>query len=1514
MNKAFKVLWSDARRSFVVSSETQRSHGKPKKFTKTLLATALAGLMAVGSSAFAATTINNDSFANGDYDSTKFISGAGGDITTGGGVDITIQTNGDAREALKAITSGDIDQIREAFGYGNRDLINGGNEGYEATLVGFAGGQNFQDDQTWGSLFMAAAGLSVAGKDDLANVVGKLMDALIPLPFTDFTVDGDININIGGSGTNPLMIGSVGGDNFINTSLSLSMGEVDQDPVYDVHHQDLIRNIVRNGNVNISAQTGNLIGLIGGSSAINLGGMTLFKGKVNAGEDGYKDIYAKVHAKETNVILNGRTDLNLSGETSSVGVFAGGSAIAITGKATSTVTGSSNIVVDTETQGQGFEGINVGLVGGGLSLATMGGSSTTTVEQDTNVEIKNGLAGLVMGGGTAVSADISQVLNYLKGDGYDYSNNILFDEKLIHQGGNASSISQNVNISVGSGSSVFGLMGGGTAIAYQVEDATKASTATASVKTVNIVIGEKGAGSAFNEDGSATGEGRVSKSEYFQALLSVLAPIDSGLDESTIQGVVDTIAGTSGVTVGVLGGGIAASWAREASGDANTTPVATSVVDSVNIGVLSGYNVGIVGGGLAMASAPESRTEDSQDLVQTAASTEVKNGVTMTFAGGETVGVMGGGIAVFSGTKEQNNGIGAQSSVSSVDIGLTGDASIDGVVMGGLAIDDTNPTDDGTPNGNPVATKNVSSVVDQATFVADSGSLNRLNFAAFAGHENQYPNNPNNTAPDVRDHLDALAYAVDHQRVAIVGGGLASGMQDTEEVQGQAHVGSSTISLGGDVQVGSATNTSNVFGGGIAANGGKSTVDEVSIQVSEQATVYGDIYAGGIAQVSGYEGNPEYYNNTVSSVDKAKIAIYGGEIHGDLHASGVVSGIGDNDIENKATATVNDSTIVLGSSEALVKEDALIDGTNTGTSTLQFVQDSFDMTHKSVVGFDTIEGYAQSVTNIAYTFGDKDSTSVTGNVGFASVTAETGKSMTVGTDDAMGAVSIKTIEDNNANLGLGVANGVLALNADSTEDAVVAYQGATVKNAVYVSGVMGSDWLKGSTITVGSFADDTGEGIFVGSDGALIADADGDTNVSNITFADGSKIHFSDVAQAAAGDKTVTVSDDASNTSVDNVLYKATVEQRDQQYIYSFNSRTGSELDEVGLGDVDDTGALGDISTQDDGASDYINDFLDPTTGGVNNGNRSQQINAALNLAAAAGVQTVAIDSATMGMDAASQRASLIHDFAEGGVLFAEASGKRFEMGGSSDFGAIKADLGGLVVGGEYSANDWTFGALANLGTGTVRGQDDNSGIRNEVDYYGVQAYAGKRFGMMNVIGQVGYVTTSNDVSHTTVANEKADIDADVLSVGVRGEIRFDLTQNSRLVPYIGFNYLRVNTDGYNTDQGLRVKEQDQDVFTVPVGVKFAGDMQTASGWVMTPSMDIGYVHAFGDRDTEARTQVGATTAHTTMDVWAESVVRTSFGLKAQKDNWGVGVQAGTALGSDDTKELFGQVRVDYRF
>lgn len=48
MNKAFKVLWNQVRNTYVVASEAQTTHGKPGKATKTIVAAAVAGLMAVG--------------------------------------------------------------------------------------------------------------------------------------------------------------------------------------------------------------------------------------------------------------------------------------------------------------------------------------------------------------------------------------------------------------------------------------------------------------------------------------------------------------------------------------------------------------------------------------------------------------------------------------------------------------------------------------------------------------------------------------------------------------------------------------------------------------------------------------------------------------------------------------------------------------------------------------------------------------------------------------------------------------------------------------------------------------------------------------------------------------------------------------------------------------------------------------------------------------------------------------------------------------------------------------------------------------------------------------------------------------------------------------------------------------------------------------------------------------------------------------------------------------------------
>ena len=51
MNRTFKTLWNDVRRSFVAVNETQNSHGKPSKTVVALTAAAAVILGATAASA-----------------------------------------------------------------------------------------------------------------------------------------------------------------------------------------------------------------------------------------------------------------------------------------------------------------------------------------------------------------------------------------------------------------------------------------------------------------------------------------------------------------------------------------------------------------------------------------------------------------------------------------------------------------------------------------------------------------------------------------------------------------------------------------------------------------------------------------------------------------------------------------------------------------------------------------------------------------------------------------------------------------------------------------------------------------------------------------------------------------------------------------------------------------------------------------------------------------------------------------------------------------------------------------------------------------------------------------------------------------------------------------------------------------------------------------------------------------------------------------------------------------------
>lgn len=552
-----------------------------------------------------------------------------------------------------------------------------------------------------------------------------------------------------------------------------------------------------------------------------------------------------------------------------------------------------------------------------------------------------------------------------------------------------------------------------------------------------------------------------------------------------------------------------------------------------------------------------------------------------------------------------------------------------------------------------------------------------------------------------------------------------------------------------------------------------------------------------------------------------------------------------------------------------------------------------------IKGFDKLDS-GDLVTGANYDMGDKTSVEVTGNYEFGEIlNGAATKTMTVKEGGALAVQSAQALANNFV-----VEEGVLALGTTARTADAGKYN---EKAGLYLSGTVD---LASAKINVGNVAADVTTNVNLGSNGTLIVDATAahedapaTTVTGTINAVEGSTLHYVNVADQ--GIVTVDV-DGKVKTTVDNLLFKV-VEVGDGQNKFTFERATGSDLAGTGLGGFDGDALVGMAENE------VIGSLLDQANTAITSGSqREARLNGALNLAAAGGVQTAGIEAATMGIDQPTKRAALTNVFLDGWTGFAEVTGTSLKMGGDSGALETKTELGGITVGGEYTMGDMTFGVMGNFGTGDVEGEGDNNGAKNDVDYYGVQGYTAKRMGQFNLVGQMGLMTTKNDV--TSADGDSADIDATIFTIGARGEMAFQISKSCQAVPYVGLNYLRVATDGYNTAKGLSVDDMDQNLVSMPIGVAFSGNMDLASGWTLRPTDDVAYVHTFGDTDVEATTKFGDAAINTNLDVWSENVGRVSFGLEAPKDALSFGGQIGGAFGDNDHREFYGQLNVKYLF
>ena len=758
------------------------------------------------------------------------------------------------------------------------------------TIVGLVGGEGQIDSNTKNMLGLDVFGYSVKEKIDGKFGTGTT-DKILNINTAaadNKTISGDSNVVIGGKTSDgkesePIVFGTVGGD--------LSIG---------INASTLLKNdavsINRAGSVNMQINSGNVFGGTGGSAAISVGNISATINNVPI----IKTVNVKTNGNTTTT-LNGNVTVGVNNGANIAGFANGGAAIAIGGKATSIVNGTSNLSIDnSKLDKNNIEGISLGVSGGGLALSTLGSTATSKVSGSSNIDITDGLSIGTLGGGIASSIDATLIGDLIRkapvGNDNGTSDTTIGGVDVVlsdvYNGGTATSYIGDTNINLNGTNTSMLTVGGGLALAshnylakgdqgYETQKGQPIGTSTAITSagksTINVNL---------------TGATDKTKDE----LMSLFSP--DGLNKNSLKDIVYGFSGKS-AALGVIGGGVAI-----ASGDdelTSDTDIISSTAKSTNAGaeinLIKGYVVGSFGGGLTAALNNANASHESTGDVVTNVSKDA-----------EVVAAFGNGLAYYLGSSNggQNN-LHGLSSVTATNTTMNIDGSVDGVVGGGLVIDDSQ-SDVVNAKADTTGTSTIN-ILDNAK-VQQTQLVGLKTIAESMGLGNVYTN-----------------FSTVAKNISIAGGSvvLGGGAQST--------VNKSVINVaGGEVK-------GDIIAGGIAVNGysdkdsnvisgsfvNDSTVNLVSGKVD------GSVYAGGAVNITGDKDKAGYIE-AKSHVGNSVINWSGTEITGQLSGQGAgdASTLASSETAQARKATVGFSTLnINGTTIKALADKSKITGFNS---------------------------------------------------------------------------------------------------------------------------------------------------------------------------------------------------------------------------------------------------------------------------------------------------------------------------------------------------------------------------------------------------------------------------------------------------------------------------------------------------------------------------------------------------------------------------------------------------------
>ncbi len=254
----------------------------------------------------------------------------------------------------------------------------------------------------------------------------------------------------------------------------------------------------------------------------------------------------------------------------------------------------------------------------------------------------------------------------------------------------------------------------------------------------------------------------------------------------------------------------------------------------------------------------------------------------------------------------------------------------------------------------------------------------------------------------------------------------------------------------------------------------------------------------------------------------------------------------------------------------------------------------------------------------------------------------------------------------------------------------------------------------------------------------------------------------------------------------------------------------------------------------------------------------------------------------------------------------------------------VSANLGGVALGADYTfADNVRAGLSFHVGGGHAKGEGETNKTAADFNFWGVGAYAGWARSSFGLAADLSVTGASHDLEQDLpvslgMGNLKSDIDSWALGAGLRGEYRFE-TNGLNIVPHASVRYTLLNTGSYKgvADGGM-VLEGDamrQNVWTFPVGVALSKDFDTAGGWSVRPSLDLGVVAAAGDVKAKGDVSFAGVKGKAALET--QVLDRVSFagqaGVELGKDKLSFGLNYNVRAGERNTAHgVFGTFRYTF--